>query len=213
MEGEEDWRPVGQILGLEVAEIHGAVAPDWKTILKWGWLRLRYNLGEQSLPAGGVFLAIGTLTLALSRWPFLLWLPWFGGAVVCAIPLLRRKKEVHGALLLVGVVCIPFLFAIFGSRESASETRSGGGNAVPPSQPAETAPPPLHLPDPSHANAPSAEASGSKIPSSLIPDAPAPQVIAPHYSPDCESPAIAGAGDSSILDASRPDPAARGLRP
>ena len=30
----------------------GAVAPDWRSLITWVWLRLRYNLDEQSVGAG-----------------------------------------------------------------------------------------------------------------------------------------------------------------
>lgn len=186
IEGQNDWRPVGSIFGIEEANLRGAVAPDWNAILKWGWLRLRYNLGEQSLAAGSTCLAIGILALALARWPFVFWLPWFGGAVVCAVALLRRKRDLHGALLLIGVVCLPFLFVIFAPknhvRESSetSETPSGSADrqAVTESQP-----PPFPTIAPEKLPAPDTEPEAILQPpiSPATSSPPAPEPLTPHY--------------------------------
>lgn len=120
-EGHTDWLPMGRVLGGVEGDVRGAVAPDWVSILKWAWFRMRYNLDEQSYPAGGVCLAMGAVALALSRWPFVFWLPWFGAAVVAAVALLKRKQEAHGAILLVAVVCVPLLFFIFSPRMGTSD--------------------------------------------------------------------------------------------
>src|SRR5258708_4803887 len=49
IEGQPIWQPLGRLLAerdgaIEEGEIRGAVAPHWDSILKWAWLRLRYNL-------------------------------------------------------------------------------------------------------------------------------------------------------------------------
>ena len=46
------WRPISRVLGVDGSIPIGAVAPDWQSILSWAWLRLKYNLEEQSLVAG-----------------------------------------------------------------------------------------------------------------------------------------------------------------
>jgi hypothetical protein len=159
-EGEKEWRPLSEILGTDAKGLHGAVAPDWNSVLKWSWLRLRYSLGEQSLVTGVISLAIGILAWGLSHWPFVFWLPWFGVAVVCAIPLLRRRREVHGALLLVGVVCIPLLFLILGekhrSHESSDAEEIPSASAAPQSV-AESQPLPFPATTPEKSQAPNAE--------------------------------------------------------
>jgi len=186
IEGQEDWRPIGRYLGMDEADLPGAVAPDWACILRWSWLRLRYNIGEQSLTAGATCLGIGTLALALSRWPFVFWLPWFGATVVCAIPLLRRKREVPGALLLVGVVCIPFLFIIFGPKNSVRESSDTGKSA-----PASIGPPavaqiqtlPLPALAPGKRQPPDVEPAPLSQPpaSPSAPEPAAPERMVPHY--------------------------------
>jgi S1-C subfamily serine protease len=188
IEGQEGWHPIG--LGMDEAELRGAVAPDWVSILKWGWIRLRYHVGEQSLAAGSAFLAIGTLALALSRWPFVFWLPWFGAAVVCAIPLLRRKREAHGALLLVGVVCIPFLFIIFGSKHIVHESPGAGETPSAGAAPhvvAEKHPSLFPATAPKKPQAPGIAPTAASLPPASqsapdsIPGLSAPEPLTPHY--------------------------------
>ena len=204
-EGQTDWLPLGRVLGGVDNDMRGAVAPDWISILKWAWLRLRYNLDEQSYPAGWVCLAVGAVSLALSRWPFVFWLPWFAAAVVAAVALLKRKHESHGAILLVAVVCIPLLFFIFsprigpgdlarpetGNRKPDTATRRAEsaerkpetGNPRPESESASAvAPPPASPPPRDSAEAPVASAA---TPAPVAPPATSgsstPEPVAPHY--------------------------------
>ena len=51
MEGVPIWQPLARILGNEDTVPHGAIAPDWKSLMTWAWLRLRYDLDEQSVVA------------------------------------------------------------------------------------------------------------------------------------------------------------------
>jgi S1-C subfamily serine protease len=185
IEGQEAWHPIGRMLGMDGAESAGVVTPDWVSLLRWAWLRLRYDVGEQSFAAGSVFLGIGTLALALSRWPFLFWLPWFGATVVCAIPLLRRRKrEAHGALLLVGVVCIPFLFIIFGSKKHESPSAGDGPSANAALRAlAKAQPAPFPTPAPGTPRLESHDSHASPQPAGSLSDTPAPERVTPHYAP------------------------------
>jgi hypothetical protein len=174
VDGRVVWQPLGRVLEATEAELKGAVAPDWSTILKWAWLRLRYNLDEQSLRTGGVCLLIGTLSLALSHWEFVFWLPWFLAAAVAGLSLLRRKHEGHGALLLAAVIVLPLLFLIFGPKRTQ--------NTLPPialNAPSSTAPAEPATPAPKVAPAPVAAATPAPIAAAPVPAAPAPTPALP----------------------------------
>jgi hypothetical protein len=138
------WQPIGHLLDPTFDETEGAVAPNWSCILKWAWRRLRYSLDEGSVQAGGVCLAIGTATLLLSSWPFLFWIPWFVATAIAGVALIRRKREAHGTVLLMCVVCVPILYAIHGRKEPVLP-RPEKEIATAPSKP-ETAPSPFGTP-------------------------------------------------------------------
>src|SRR6478609_4449544 len=96
------WRPISRVLGVDGSIPIGAVAPDWQSILNWAWLRLKYNLEEQSLVAGLVCLGLGVTALFLARFAFLswlIWLPWFVPAALAAVALMRRRQMIVGAAL------------------------------------------------------------------------------------------------------------------
>jgi len=225
-EGQDEWRPIGAILEPDPADLRGAVAPDWNCILKWVWLRLRANLGEHSLATGATCLAVGILALALSRWTFVFWLPWFCGATVCAIPLLRRKREVPATLLLVGVVCIPLLFIILGPktriRESpnASEPNSDSLIADPqaaaPQPLAQSQPPVFPTAPPERPPAPGVEpeavppaAAPQPADSQSAPNASAPVPITPHYASatPAEAPPVVPPPNPAVENANPAPPA------
>ena len=146
VEGEVAWRPLGRILDAPGDEMKGAVAPDWHSILKWAWLRLRYNLDEQTMAAGSICLVLGTLALVLSRFPFVFWMPWFLAAIVAAITLFRRNHEGKGALLLAAVICVPWLVHNYGpilhTQKAARITQNAPAGNPP-------APVPVLAPEPS----------------------------------------------------------------
>jgi hypothetical protein len=106
------WRPLGRVLGEGFEELAGAVAPDWRSLVTWAWLRLRYNLDEQSIGAGLTTLGIGIVALALARWPFVFWAPWFIFAAIAGFALLRRGRSMLGFFFLLAVVATPFLFSL-----------------------------------------------------------------------------------------------------
>ena len=110
MEGVPIWQPLARILGNEDTVPHGAIAPDWKSILTWAWLRLRFDLDEQSVAAGSVCLGIGLVALVLSRWTFVFWLPWMMAALLAALALWQRRRMVAGGLMLAAAVGLPLAF-------------------------------------------------------------------------------------------------------
>ena len=109
-EGVPIWQPLARILGNEDTVPRGAIAPDWKSILTWAWLRLRYDLDEQSVVTGWTCLGIGLVALVLSHWTFVFWLPWMMAALLAALALWQRQRIVAGALLLAATLALPMLF-------------------------------------------------------------------------------------------------------
>jgi hypothetical protein len=105
--GEPFWQPVSRLIGEVEPELRGAIAPDWKSLIQWAWLRLRYDIDERSEIAGSVCLGVGLLVLALSHWTFLFWLPWTGAALLASVALLQRRRYLVGILLLIGVILLP----------------------------------------------------------------------------------------------------------
>ncbi len=109
-EGVPIWQPLARILGNEDTIPHGAIAPDWRSLLTWVWLRLRFDLDHKSIVTGWVCLGIGLLSLALSHWPFIFWLPWMIAALLAALALCQRRRMVAGALLLAAALGLPLVF-------------------------------------------------------------------------------------------------------
>lgn len=126
VEGRVIWEPMGRILDAFTEKQRGAVAPDWKCISQWAWVRLRYSLGEQSVYAALVCVGMGVLALTLSRWPFVFWAPWFALAAAAALMLFRRKREGVGAVILLAVISIPALFHFVGSKAAPDKSASAG---------------------------------------------------------------------------------------
>ncbi len=116
MEGVPIWQPLARVLGNEDTVPHGAIAPDWKSLLTWAWLRLRYDLDEQSVVAGSVCLGIGLVALVLSRWTFVFWLPWMMAALLAALALWQRRRFLAGSLMLAAAVGLPLAFLAWESK-------------------------------------------------------------------------------------------------
>jgi hypothetical protein len=106
--GSSEWLPLRWLLIPDDAQdLDGALAPTWKTLLKWSWLRLRYNLDAQSLSAGWVCLGLALAGLFLSRWPMLLWAPWAVLAFFGGVALYRRERVGPGIALMLSSAIIP----------------------------------------------------------------------------------------------------------
>ena len=119
-EGVPIWQPLARVLGNEDTVPHGAIAPDWKSLLTWAWLRLRYDLGEQSIITGWTCLGIGLLALILSHWTFVFWLPWMMAALLAALALWQRKRWVSGGCLLAAAIGLPLALLAWDSRPRAA---------------------------------------------------------------------------------------------
>jgi hypothetical protein len=109
VDGQVAWVPIGQVLGTPEEVSNETEVPGWRSILKWAWMRLRHDVTERGLATGSVCLLLGLLALALSKWPVFFWMPWLLVAAITAFLLLRRGREVSGALLLLAVVAAPWL--------------------------------------------------------------------------------------------------------
>ena len=121
-EGVPIWQPLARVLGNEDTVPNGAIAPDWKSLLTWIWLRLRFDLDHQSVVTGWVCLGIGLVALVLSHWTFIFWLPWFLAAILAALALWQRRRMVAGALLLAAAIVLPLLFFALEPREKSDPT-------------------------------------------------------------------------------------------
>lgn len=89
-------------------------APDCKTILRWAWMRLRYNIDEKSLWAGIACLAIALVGVLCAQWAFVFWGPLVLPPVVAAWALLRRKRFLAGAVMLAAAASISWLARYWG---------------------------------------------------------------------------------------------------
>ena len=106
--GNSEWLPLRWLLiPNEAQALEGALAPTWRTLLKWAWLRLRYNLEAQSLSAGWVCLGLAMAGLFLSRWPMLLWAPWAVLAFLGGVALYRHERPGSGIALMLAAALIP----------------------------------------------------------------------------------------------------------
>ena len=110
------WQPLSRILESKGAALHGAVAPDWRSLVSWVWLRLRHDLDEQSVIAGSICLGLGLLSLALSRWPFVFWLPWIVAALIAGLALCQRRRMAAGGTMLLAALALPILFFVLGEK-------------------------------------------------------------------------------------------------
>jgi hypothetical protein len=204
------WRPLARVLGMDGSTSYGAVAPDWRSILTWAWLRLRYNLDEQSLAAGLIFFGIALVALPLARFSFLIWLPWLIPAAVAAVALIRRRQVLPGVALLLAVCAVPILEARyhFGSRSATRGTSSKSlvNGAVQSNSRTEPGTEPSAWPAPSDArlavetlpllagSTPSAPLPGLTEPA---PEAPPPSPAEPRPSPSAPPALVAAANPSA----------------
>ena len=194
-EGVPIWQPLGRVLGSEETIPHGAIAPDWKSLLTWVWLRLRFDLDEKSVVSGWVCLGVGLLALFLSHWTFIFWLPWMIAAIIASLALWQRRRFVAGALLLAAAIVLPLLFFTLEPKPKpdlvptieekmetpAKETETPGPQAVIAPPVRESAPPvveqrPARAPEPApEINAPLiAEPAAAPMPAEAIAPAAAP---------------------------------------
>ncbi len=106
--GNSEWLPLRWLMFPgEARNLEGAMAPTWRTLLKWAWLRLRYALDEQSFSAGWVCLGFALVGLLLSRWPVLLWGPWAVLAFFGGVALYRRERQGAGIALMLASAIVP----------------------------------------------------------------------------------------------------------
>lgn len=138
--GDCDWTPLRWLLVPSSAEaLDGALAPTWRTLLKWSWLRLRYNIDEKSLPAGWVCLGFALCGVFLSRWPLLLWAPWAVFAFFGGVALYHRKRTAAGISLMLSAALIPGALWAYFWTDSLSASRTAPAPIIhvvqsPPSQ-------------------------------------------------------------------------------
>jgi hypothetical protein len=105
-EGSAHWTPLRLLLDGEAAvEEPGAIAPDWRTLVTWGFRRARHLVQNDPFRGGFVFFGIGAGILLLSFWPPALWLPWLVVAAYAGI-LLFRRGAAGNATLLLGCVLV-----------------------------------------------------------------------------------------------------------
>lgn len=123
--GTSEWLPLRWLLVPNAAQdLEGALAPTWRTLLKWTWLRLRFNLDEQSLYAGWVCLGLAFAGLFLSRWPMLLWAPWAVLAFFGGVALYRRGRPGTGIALMIAAALVPgALWAYFWTGVSTANKK------------------------------------------------------------------------------------------
>ncbi len=108
--GSTQWLPLPIALDPTAAPPDGTnPAPDWRTILRWAWMRLRYNIDEKSLWAGAICLAISLIGVLCTQWPVVFWGPLVVPPLVAAWALLRRKRFVAGGILLALAASIPWM--------------------------------------------------------------------------------------------------------
>ncbi len=112
--GTSEWLPLRWLLiPNKTQDLEGALAPTWRTLIKWAWLRLRYNLDEESLSAGWVCLGLTIAGLFLSRWPMLLWAPWAVLAFLGGGVLYRRNRPGSGIALMLATALILVAFRAY----------------------------------------------------------------------------------------------------
>jgi hypothetical protein len=113
--GAFEWVPLRWVLDPDNAPREdGAHAPQWKTLLSWCWMRLRYNLDERSLPAGLACLGLSIVGLLLSHWPMIFWGPWSVLAFVAGVSLYRRDHVGTGIALMLASASVPVgIWAMF----------------------------------------------------------------------------------------------------
>lgn len=112
------WQPVSRFLDPRVRPEHRAIAPDWRSIMVWAAVRLRYDVGAGSLVLGLVCVAIGVLLVLLARWPMTFWLPWFLVPIVTALFAMKQNRPLAGFSLLLVVAAVPVVFSLASRDDS-----------------------------------------------------------------------------------------------
>lgn len=135
------WQPLANVVEDKADKLSGAVVPDWNSILALVRLRLRYHLGEQTVGTGLICLLTAAVVLVISRWPVIFWAPWLVGTIGAAVILIRRRRELTGTLLLLGVLAVPFTHAYFQTRTLRREVEGAMASRGGSISPARTAPP------------------------------------------------------------------------
>lgn len=104
--GSPIWQPLVRFLDDSREPITGAIAPDWRCVLAWVWVRLSRDVSQGSFAVGAVATAIGAAVIAGTYWPTALWAPWLAVPVLAAFFALKHGRALAGVglLLLVAVV-------------------------------------------------------------------------------------------------------------
>lgn len=217
VQGEVVWQSVARVLNASEEDFQEALPPDWKSIFRWALARLRYNLDHQGLLVGAACLVLGTLSLVLSAWPFIFWLPWFAAAIVAAVALFRQQRKAGSASIFLAVIGIPALFHFFEAKAPAERTgRIAQVQPIPevktPVAEATPAPVlPVKAPEPVAEREPAPVAPLPAAPTPVAVSTPAPAgvtAIAPHYgavpvAPVEVAPAATPAPESMVSAAGR----------
>ena len=112
--GSSQWVPLPVALDPSARPPDGTnPAPDWLTISRWAWMRLRYNIDEQSLWAGCTCLTIALIGVLCTQWSVVFWGPLVLPPIVAAWALLRRKRFVAGGILFASAASIPWLATLW----------------------------------------------------------------------------------------------------
>ncbi|MDB6152754.1 MAG: hypothetical protein JWL90_1207 [Chthoniobacteraceae bacterium] len=111
--GRVHWTPISRLFEPQMPVSGGneALAPDWRTILRWGYQRLRYGFEDRPMIAAGIGLIGGLLFFCLSFFPVLFWLPWFAAALLASILVVQAGHARSGAVLLAASIILPVLLA------------------------------------------------------------------------------------------------------
>ena len=108
--GNSNWLPLAAALDPGSPPPDGTPpSPGFPTIIRWSWMRLRYNLGEKSLAAGLVCLGMASLGVMLTQWPSAFWAPLLVPPALAFIQLLRKRRFVAAAFLFAGIATVPLL--------------------------------------------------------------------------------------------------------
>jgi S1-C subfamily serine protease len=104
------WQPLSRFLDAP-SLVQGVVAPDWKCVLSWMWVRLRQDVGAGSFLIGLLGALLGTIIVLLAHWPFALALPFFLIPIAAALAAMKQGQPFVGLALLLVVAAIPVGFS------------------------------------------------------------------------------------------------------
>jgi len=100
------WRRIERALATTEGKGGGEVVPEWRAIGRGALARMERDVRTASVATAGVFLTLGTGVWLCSRWPLLLWLPWFLPPVIAGVLALTRGRLRRGLLLLLPVAAV-----------------------------------------------------------------------------------------------------------